>query len=82
MVLALWLAPSPGGHEASDSVLGGVSAVVVVVEPGETLWAIARDLQPTGDIRPMVDALSEIVGRSGLQAGQEIRIPAELLEEG
>lgn len=79
---ALWALPAPSGTDGSEGVLGDVSAVVVVVEPGDTLWEIARDLQPSGDIRPLVDSMSEIAGRASLQAGQEIRIPADLLRGG
>jgi LysM repeat protein len=45
---------------------------VYVVRPGDTLWAIARHLQPEGDIRPLVDELSARAGGAGLQAGQRL----------
>jgi uncharacterized iron-regulated membrane protein len=45
---------------------------VHVVQPGETLWSIARGVQPTGDVRPLVDELADRVGGAGLQAGQRI----------
>ena len=32
--------------------------VVVVGAPGDTYWSIARRLQPTGDVRPLVDRLA------------------------
>ncbi len=80
-VLSLVFAPA-GPEDGVDSVLGDVSAVVVLVEPGDTLWGIARDFQPSGDHRGLVDALSKITGGDRLQAGQEIRIPADLLGGG
>jgi Tfp pilus assembly protein FimV len=43
---------------------------VHVVQPGETLWSIARTLRPDGDIRPLVDRLVELNGGDHLEAGQ------------
>jgi hypothetical protein len=50
--------------------------VTYVVEPGDTLWSIARRVAPERDPRPVVDALIEAndVG-GGLQAGQELSVP-------
>jgi hypothetical protein len=46
-----------------------------VVQPGDTLWTIARSLQPEGDVRPLVDDLA--AGRDGrpLQPGERIELP-------
>jgi nucleoid-associated protein YgaU len=44
----------------------------VVVQPGDTLWAIARRLQPTGDIRPLVDELARRAGSAAVVAGQRL----------
>jgi len=52
-----------------------VSAPVVVVQPGDTLWAIARRVQPSGDIRPLVDRLSAQLHGGALQVGQRIVLP-------
>jgi Tfp pilus assembly protein FimV len=47
-----------------------------VVEPGDTLWSIARRVAPGRDPRPVVDGLIEANDvRGGLQAGQELSIP-------
>ena len=46
-----------------------------VVAPGETLWAVARGLQPTGDVRPVVDELAALNGGPALQAGQVLVLP-------
>jgi hypothetical protein len=43
-----------------------------VVEPGDTLWSIARQLGRDGDIRPLVDELAERAGGASLSAGQRI----------
>jgi len=52
-----------------------VSERTYVVAPGDTLWSIARSVQPTGDVRPVVDALAaELHGRP-LQPGQTLRLP-------
>lgn len=38
---------------------------VYIVQPGDTLWAIARSLQPEGDVRPLVQRLAaQLHGRS------------------
>ena len=66
------------------AVLGGAPAsvpghrvgpVTYVVQPGDTLWAIARRLQPDGDVRPLVGALSDTNGGGELQVGQRLTIP-------
>jgi hypothetical protein len=50
--------------------------VTYVVEPGDTLWSIARRVAPGRDPRPVVDRLIEANNvRGGLQAGQELSIP-------
>jgi len=47
----------------------------MVVQAGDTLWSIARALQPTGDVRPLVQRLSELNGGAALQVGQAVRLP-------
>ncbi len=54
-------------------------AVVVIVQPGDTLWGIAQTLRPADDPRGLVDQLSELAGSTSLQPGQEIVIPGHLL---
>jgi Tfp pilus assembly protein FimV len=50
--------------------------VSYVVEPGDTLWTIARRVAPDSDPRPVVDALVEANDlQAGLQAGQELSVP-------
>lgn len=49
---------------------------VHVVQPGETLWSIARQIHPSGDIRPVVHVLLQLNGgSSALQVGQRVRLP-------
>ncbi|MFQ5556623.1 MAG: LysM peptidoglycan-binding domain-containing protein [Acidimicrobiales bacterium] len=53
--------------------------VVHVVEPGDTLWHIARSLAPGDDPRPIVAELDRISGGPLLVPGQRLVIPAHLL---
>ena len=52
-------------------------AVVVVVQPGDTLWSIAGSLAPGTDPRPLVAELVEIAGDGTLQPGQMLTIPRD-----
>jgi hypothetical protein len=67
------LVDPPGGAAAPASAVGDGT---VLVQPGETLWTIARDLQPTGDVRPLVDDLAALNGGSAVAAGQRLVLPA------
>lgn len=49
--------------------------LVHVVQPGDTLWSIARSLQPHGDIRRLVHALAEQNGGADLSIGSQIALP-------
>jgi nucleoid-associated protein YgaU len=46
-----------------------------VVQPGDTLWSIARRFQPDGDVRPLVDQLVDLNGGPDLAVGQWLPIP-------
>jgi hypothetical protein len=59
--------------DASTPVPAGTETLLV--QPGETLWTIARQLQPTGDVRPVVDELAALNGGAGLEAGQLLVLP-------
>ncbi|MHB8466284.1 MAG: LysM peptidoglycan-binding domain-containing protein [Acidimicrobiales bacterium] len=48
---------------------------VWLVQPGDTVWAIARRLQPHGDVRPLVDELSAQLHGASLQVGQHLVVP-------
>jgi hypothetical protein len=48
----------------------------VVVQPGDSLWSIARRVAPGHDVRPIVDAMERALGTSTLTAGQTIPVPA------
>ncbi len=49
------------------------SVQTVVVQPGDTLWAIARRLAPGEDPRPLVDQLAAAHGSGPLLPGQVLR---------
>ncbi len=66
------------------TVLGGAPAsvpehrvgpVAYVVQPGDTLWDIARRIQPDGDVRALVGTLAEANGGTDLQVGQQLVVP-------
>ena len=48
-----------------------------VVRPGDTLWQIARALQPSGDVRPLVQRLAASRGGAPLQVGERLVLPPE-----
>lgn len=49
-----------------------------VARSGDTMWDIARAIEPSGDVRGVIDRLVEANGFDAPQAGQVVRIPAEL----
>ncbi len=49
-------------------------AKVVEVGPGDTLWSIARRLQPKGDPRPLVDRLAARNGGTVVQVGDRLAV--------
>lgn len=51
-----------------------VAAVTYVVQPGDTLWAIARRAQPTGDVRSLVDSLARAHGPGPLLVGERLTL--------
>lgn len=74
------LAPGPSGASASASASASATASAapaaqVTVRAGDTLWSIARRIQPTGDVRPLVDQLVASYGSAALQPGQMLDVP-------
>ncbi|WP_299959690.1 LysM peptidoglycan-binding domain-containing protein [uncultured Modestobacter sp.] len=49
----------------------------VVVQPGDSLWSIAREVAPEEDPRAVVDAIVELNGLDsvGLLPGAELQLP-------
>ncbi len=70
-------APPPASTDrstASGRAQSAGAAVVVVVRPGDTLWSIARRLEPGGDVRHLVDRLAAAHGPAPLQPGEAIAL--------
>lgn len=63
---------SPGAPAAS---LVPVARTTYLVQPGDTLWQIARALQPSGDVRPLVQRLAAAHGGAPLRAGERLALP-------
>ncbi len=66
-------APDPGAPTPADQGRA-VDAGLHVVQPGDTLWSLARRLQPEGDVRPLVARLRAGAGGGALVPGQRIRL--------
>jgi nucleoid-associated protein YgaU len=64
-------APEP----SSAGAVRTVAARTYVVQPGDTLWSIARRAQPTGDVRRLVDDLGRAHGSGALQVGERLVVP-------
>lgn len=64
---------TPGPVPAASATLVA-EAHVYVVQPGDTLWSIARSLHPHGDLRVVVDRLEARSGGATLQPGQRVSI--------
>jgi hypothetical protein len=72
----LTVAGQPGGAVTAEIDAALVTSARVIVQPGDTLWSIARRVQPTGDVRPLVSRLDALRDGRPLQAGETIVIPA------
>ena len=74
--LALVTGSAPIGATAApvSTPAAPAASEVYIVRPGDTVWSIASSLQPDGDVRALVDQLTERAGGSGLQAGQRIAL--------
>ena len=72
------LAPAPAGAGASAPAASGAASAgtTVVVQPGDTVWSIARDLQPQGDVRSLVDQLVAANGATPLVPGDRLVVPS------
>lgn len=68
-VVLLALAVLPFVQSAGGAEPGG-RTIPVRIEPGDTLWQVARDAAPEADPRVLVDQIVEL---NGLRAGSDIR---------
>lgn len=67
-------APAAGAASVAGAV--AVARASYVVAPGDTIWRIARALQPSGDVRPLVQRLAAARGGAPLRAGERLVLPA------
>jgi len=67
------------GRESASAGSGSarVTRPTTVVQPGETLWAIARRVAPSADPRATVARLAELndLGSAPIVAGQRLTLP-------
>ncbi|MDQ1439605.1 MAG: hypothetical protein QOK43_3234 [Acidimicrobiaceae bacterium] len=85
LLIAVGLALGRAGNAAERAATvpmeqGEVAALPIaqgayVVQPGDTLWKIARALQPTGDVRPLVAQLGRVRHGAPLRVGERIMLP-------
>lgn len=79
VVAALLLANAVLARTAGDGtphpVAGTSSPAVRIVQPGDTLWSIARGLEPDADVRLVVDRLVHLNGRAPITVGQRLQLP-------
>lgn len=75
LALALTVGPSTAASDASSD---PVDMSKVRVKPGETVWEIASESNPGGDIRRTVDRimkLNSLPDAGSLQGGEVIAVP-------
>jgi hypothetical protein len=83
LVLALQLAVHAASAWLGDGSLAvpeprpaaAAAGTVYVVQPGDTLWTLARRAHPEGDLRPIVGRLAAARDGMPLRAGQRIVLP-------
>jgi nucleoid-associated protein YgaU len=77
LLLALVLLRPGGPAFAGDSERGPATRTVVV-QPGQTMWQIARDIRPGADPRDTVRRIQELNGLTTAQvwAGQPLVVPS------
>jgi len=66
--------PAPGQPAIVMVDATPVAAATHLVQPGDTLWSVARRLQPDGDVRPLVARLRAAAGGGQLVPGQRLRL--------
>lgn len=80
LALVAALAFSIAGHSASSQATDGpavAATTTVVVQPGQTLWSVARTLSPDTDVRETVARIQELNGLTGasVKPGQSLIVP-------
>lgn len=63
--------------DAGTAAPQGPGTSVVVVQPGESLWQIARQIAPAADPREVVSTIRELngLGETTVVAGQSVVVP-------
>jgi nucleoid-associated protein YgaU len=69
------LGNGPLAVPGSDPAVVPIATVSHIVQPGDTLWSIARAWQPNGDVRAVVDRLSAEVHGQPLRVGERLVLP-------
>ncbi|WP_185973074.1 LysM peptidoglycan-binding domain-containing protein [Aeromicrobium piscarium] len=67
-----------GASVAATSDSAPIATTTVQVQPGQTLWHIAAEANPGGDVRATVDEivrLNALPNASGLQMGTSLAVP-------
>jgi spore germination protein YaaH len=74
--LALPLGGTGGhSHAAGSALAGNGHAVEYTVQPGDSLWSIAAQVDPAGDPRPLVAQMTAELGSATVQPGERITVP-------
>ena len=79
LALALLVVLLPGAWRAmATAQVEGPTTVAVTVQPGDTLWGIAADIDPGADPRALIAEIREMnaLTQSGLVPGQVLVVPA------
>ena len=79
LALALLVVLLPGAWRAmATAQVEGPTTVAITVQPGDTLWGIAAEIDPGADPRALIAEIREMnaLTQSGLVPGQELVIPA------
>ena len=79
LTLALLVVLLPGAWRAmATAQVEGPQTVSVTVQPGDTLWGIASEIDPGADPRGLIAEIRELNGLSqaGLVPGQVLVVPA------
>jgi hypothetical protein len=79
LVIAIQLAQALAGVAAgwSAPTSAPIEGPTVTVEagPGDTLWSLAREVRPEGDVRPLVEAMVADRGTAAVAIGEQVRVP-------
>ena len=78
LTLAVLVVAFGSSTTASGEAGAPVDARTVTVQPGDTIWKLATEANPNGDLRQTVDdimRLNSLPSAAGLQMGSEVAVP-------